>query len=74
MKKNGAECTRFHATSQFLANKARMILKKDWFSKLEIYPLVNREVYQQDTTKRAETLNTKSKKPLTELKHKIRKN
>ena len=38
-----------------------MILKKSWFSDLEIleiYQEINREEYQQDTTTQTETLNT----------------
>ena len=47
-----AESIRFN-TSQRLADQARMLLKKGWFSNLEIleiYQQVNREKYQQDPT------------------------
>ena len=48
-----AESARFNITSQKLADQARIILKKGWFSDLEIleiYEQVNREENQQDST------------------------
>ena len=49
----GAECTRFNTTNKRLADQARMILKKGWFSNFEILEIcqqVNREENQQDLT------------------------
>ena len=50
----------FYTASQRLADQAKMILKKGWFSDLEILEIyqLNREEYQENPTNRTETLNT----------------
>ena len=56
-----AGSTRSNTTSQILADQARMILKKSWFSDLEILEICKRvssEKYEQDSTRCIETLNT----------------
>ena len=60
MIKIWTESARFNATSRRLAKQARMILKKGWFSDLELQEIckqVNREEYQQDSPIHIETLN-----------------
>ena len=55
------EWARFKTTSQRLAEQDRMIIKKDWFSDLEISEIhqqINRESRQQDHNTIIETLNT----------------
>ena len=61
-----AECTWFNTRSQRFADQARKILKKGWFSDLEIleiYQQINREIYQQEHTTLTETLNTEKQEP-----------
>ena len=51
-----------------------MILKKGWFSyieMIEIYQKISRELYQQNLTTWIETLNSEKQEPPTELKGKM---
>ena len=53
MIENCEECSRFDTIRDLFVDKARMILKKGWFSYvevLELYQNVNSEEYQQDLT------------------------
>ena len=63
-----AESARFN-TNQKLANQARRILKKCWFSGFEILEIcrhVNREKYEQEPPIRIyETINTEKQEPPT---------
>ena len=52
---------KFETTTQILADQARMIIKKGWFSDLEILgilQLINRESSQQVRNTRIEIINT----------------
>ena len=42
-----AECARFDSTSQRLTEQARMIIKKGWFSDIEIQKKLYQQLYQQ---------------------------
>ena len=71
-----AECTRFNTTSQGLADQVRMILKKGWFSDLEILKIcgqLNSEEYEQVPLTQTETKILKSKNSLLEFKCNIPK-
>ena len=56
------ECACFTTTSQILADQSRIIIKKGWFSDLEIleiYQQINRETYQQYPKTKIEKINIK---------------
>ena len=55
------EFVRFKTTNQRLADQDRIMIKKGWFSDLEILELhlqIYREIYQYTTNTIIETLNT----------------
>ena len=55
------ECTRFQTKSQRLADQVKTIIKKGWFSDLEIFEIhqkINRESKQQDSNTITDTPNT----------------
>ena len=66
-----AQCARFN-TSQRLIDKASLILKKGWFSGLDMQEIfiVNREVCLYPTY-RTETLNTEKQEPSNEIETKL---
>ena len=56
------ECTRFQTTRQRVANQFRAIIKKDWFSELEILEIANQGI---------KTRILKNKNTLTEMNRKL---
>ena len=58
------ECTSFQATSQRLADQVRTIIKKGWFSDLEILEIHQKIIYEQgdNTVPDTSTIN-KGKQP-----------
>ena len=58
------EWARFQTTSQRLAEEVRAIMKKDWFSELELLEIhqINRESRQQDPYTIVDTPNTEKQK------------
>ena len=60
------ECARFKITSQRLTEHARAIIKKGWFSDLEISEIhqqTNRELCKQVFNIRIKMLNTEKQQP-----------
>ena len=64
-----ANSVRF-STSQRLADQARMIIRKGWFSNLEILEIY-RQTNSEDSLTRSETLNTETKKKQNKLPNPI---
>ena len=65
------QCIRYKTTNQRFGDRARTIIKKGWFSDLEILEIhqqMNRKSCQQDTNTIIETLNIEKQEPSNQIK------
>ena len=61
-------------TNQRLPDQVRKMIKKDWFSDLQLFEIhqkINRESKQQDSNTIIDTLNTEETRILTEISRKL---